>query len=398
VIAFSKQLRLAASLLVFLSILLTARPGDAGRHSGEGWKVLQEAFEIVDIRTVPTSPDLPVSTYKSAGSNPIPDALWRDYTPPPPYLKNTTRNLQFNESRFLASPGEPLGTTRYVTTPDGYTWGAMSLAVNALWPYNPAQYSGPAAVNTYYAGNLVVTPPPGVVKVTANFKAQDIKFWANKDGLRTGTRGAVPLDRYFVTDQWGNEYVMHASEKSTQQEVAAAFRAAVLPPGWTKSTRRLNKDLILRPAEGADRSFHYLVFRDSADNSYHQIGWSPRGSLAAQVEGMPIWGGQDNDVLAGDAGGIRNDLMHGAAGNDRLLPGLGNDEVWGDDGIDTVVLPGRFSDWTLIDLSADFTQLTLSGPDGTNTKRIAHCEFLRFDDVQLPVRALNGRPRAGGGR
>src|SRR5439155_414662 len=84
-------------------------------------------------------------------------------------------------------------------------------------------------VNTYYAGSLVVTPPPGVVKVTANYKGQNIKFWANENGVRTGTPGAVPLDRYFVTDQWGNEYIMHASGQLDQSQVAAAFEAAVLP-------------------------------------------------------------------------------------------------------------------------------------------------------------------------
>src|SRR6266567_4674553 len=132
------------------------------------WKVLEEAHEIINIEPVLAGhPEEPLATYKSAGSNPIPDDLWPAYTPPLPYTKNTTRNLQFNESQFIASPGAPIGTTTYVTTPDGYTWGAMSLAINALWPYHPAQYSGLPAVNTYYAGNLVVTPPPGVVKVTA---------------------------------------------------------------------------------------------------------------------------------------------------------------------------------------------------------------------------------------
>src|SRR5881397_2900588 len=112
------------------------------------WKVLEEAHEIINIGTVLAAhPEEPVATYKSAGSSPIPDDLWPAYVPPLPYLKNTTRNLQFNESQFLASPGEPIGTTTYVTTPDRYTWGAMSLAINAIWPYNPTQYSGPAAVN-----------------------------------------------------------------------------------------------------------------------------------------------------------------------------------------------------------------------------------------------------------
>jgi hypothetical protein len=362
-----------------------------GRHQNDGtWALLEEAHEIINIKTVLTKPQEPVATYKSAGDNPIPDELWPDFQPPAPYIKNTTRNLQFNESQFLASPGEPVGTTTYVTTEDGFTWAAMSVAINAMWPYDPADYSGFAAQNAYYAGNLIVNPLPGVVKITANYKGQNMKFWANEDGEAPGTPGAVPLDRHFVIDQWGNEYIMHASGELDQGAVAAAFAAAVLPPGWEKSTRQLAEDLILRPAEGADGSFHYLVWRDSADNTYHQIGWSPTGSLSAQVEGMPIWGGQGNDVLAGDAGGIRDDLMHGGGGNDLFRPGFGNDEIWGDAGVDTVVLPGRRSDYEIRELSDDLSHLVLSHPLA-GIKTIRHCEFLIFDDKTVPVKALHSR-------
>jgi hypothetical protein len=354
------------------------------------WRLLQEAHEIIDITNVlKGAPQLPVATYKSAGDNPIPDALWPDYVPPLPLIKNTTRNLQFNESQFIASPGEPIGSTRYLFTPDGYTWGAMSEAINALWPYVAADYLPPSNINTYFAGNFEVSPPPGVVKVTANYKAQNMLFWANEGGERKGARGAVPLDRYFVEDQWGNLYIMHASGKLDQADVPGAFADAILPPGWTKSVRQLKQDLILNPAQGADGSFHYLVIRDSADNTYHQIGWSPRGSLMAQIPGMPIWGGEDNDTLAGDAGGVRDDVMHGASGNDVLVPGLGNDEIWGDDGIDTVVLSGRKSQWEILDRSDDWSYVELAGPAGF--KVIHDCEFLRFDDGQLPIAAFRGR-------
>jgi hypothetical protein len=91
--------------------------------------------------------------------------------------------------------------------------------------------------------------------------------------VATGGPGAVPLERYFVTDQSGNEYIMHAAGVE-QSEVAQRFEYAVLPPGWAKSVRRLKKDLILQPAAGAHGTFHDLVFRDSADNTDHQARWS----------------------------------------------------------------------------------------------------------------------------
>jgi hypothetical protein len=211
-----------------------------------------------------------------------------------------------------------------------------------------------------------------------------MKFWANENGVAPGTPGAVPLDRYFVTDQWGNEYVMHASGKLDQSDVPQAYADAVLPPGWTKFTRHLDEDLILNPAEGSDGTYHYLVWRDSADNTYHQTRWSGDGSLAAQVEGMPIWGGQSDDFIAGDAGGVWDDLIHGAGGDDTIAPGRGNDEVWGDAGIDTIVLSGNRRDYSLVASSADLTNLVIA--NDVDTKTIYFAEFLSFDDGTVSVK------------
>jgi len=353
---------------MLLSARLFLKPAFAAAHlvlfvgiSSADFVPLEEAKEIIDGSTILTNPELPLNTYKSADdpNNPgkeISDATWTGYTPPLPYVKNTTRNLQFNESEFIASPGAPVGVTNYIETSDGYTWASMSMAINALWPYNAADYSGLAAVNPYYAGNIVVTPDAGVVKVTANFKAQNMKFYANEGGVTSDTPGAVKLDRYLVTDEWGNTYIMHASGQLDQADVPGAFSDAVLPTGWTKQTIQLDEDLILNPAEGADGSYHYLVFRDSADNTYHQLGWDSQGiSLAAQVDGMPIWGGQTNDLLLGDVTGVRDDLIHGAGGNDTIQGGLGNDEIWGDAGIDTVVFSDSLLSYSVLDYADDLT-------------------------------------------
>ena len=101
----------------------------------------------------------------------------------------------------------------------------------------------------------------------------------------------------------------------------AAFNAAVLPSGWKKITRTLEEDKFLHPAEGSDGSFHYLVFRDSTDNTYHQTKWSNRGNLEGVVDGsaMPIWGGQDANVIRGDQGDKDDDTIHGAGGNDDAI-------------------------------------------------------------------------------
>ncbi len=299
------------------------------------WVPLQEAFEIVDISPIVRDPQNAVRTYKNGGDDPIPQDVWEaGYQPPLPYLKNTTRNLQFDESSFIASPGEPEGVTSFITTSDGYTWGYMSNAINALWPFDEADYAGttPPITDPYTAGNFVITPPAGVVKVTTNYKAQYMKFFAADP--ETGE----PLERYFVTDAWGNVYVMHASSAPDPEAVSQAFEAAALPDGWTKAVRTLDEDLVLEPARSSDGLYHYLVIRDSADNTYHQIGWGAAGSLQAQVEGMPVWGGESDDVLLPDR--RWDNLAYGAGGDDRIVSGRGSDTLSGDAGADTLVAGG----------------------------------------------------------
>lgn len=269
------------------------------------WVPISVAYEIIYIGNALSNPKTFLQTYKSGGTNPITTEDEFDaYIPPPDYTKNTPRYLQFNESVFLASPGEPVGTTTYITTegtPSGYTWGGMSNVINAMWPYDPSQYpSPPSNLGPFEAGNFTTTPPAGVVKVTSNYKAQYMKFYANENGVPPGTPGAVPILRFFILDPWGNEYIMQASAHDTPAEVQSAFEAAVLPEGFTKIQRYLEKDLILMPAIGPGNTFHYQILRDNENSTYHQNRWSSEGVTPAnmvQAVGMPIWGGLNNDHI-----------------------------------------------------------------------------------------------------
>lgn len=56
-------------------------------------------------------------------------------------------------------------------------------AINARWPYDGSQDESLPSRNAYYAGNLVETPPPGVVKVTANDAS--IVLASRKHGRKT---------------------------------------------------------------------------------------------------------------------------------------------------------------------------------------------------------------------
>lgn len=60
-----------------------------------------------------------------------------------------------------------------------------------------------------------------------------------------------------------------------------------------------------------------------------------------------IYGNEDHDTLEG---GLRDDSMYGGVGNDTLIPfsdPLGDDSVFGEDGIDTVDYSGETKDLTL---------------------------------------------------
>jgi len=248
------------------------------------WTPLTVSYEIIYTANALDHPTDFLQTYKDAGSNPINGTEWETYTPPEGYTKNTTRYLQFDESISLGGPGDPIGTETYITTPDGYTWGAISNVINAMWPWEEG--------NPFEAGNLVLTPPPGVVKVSTNYKGQLMKYYAKNNG--------EPIARYFVTDEWGNEYLMQASDYSSAEDTAAAFAAAVLPEGWHKETRFLSQDLVLHPARGPNNTFEYTLIRDNQNNTYNQIYWSPSGTnITAQIQasGMPIWGGLNENVL-----------------------------------------------------------------------------------------------------
>lgn len=287
------------------------------------WLPISVSYEIIYIGGIALAPNTFVKAYKEGGSNPITEAEWDDYTPPTGYTKNTTRYLQFNESIYITSPGYPNGITEYIETEDGYTWGLISNVINAMWPYDSSQYSGISADGPYYAGNYTTDVPSGVVKVSANYKAQKMKFYACENGVPVGTPGAVPILRYYVIDQWGNKYIMHASDYSTPDEVTQSFEAAILPDGWTKLAEYLDEDFILYPAQGAANTYEYNLVRDDQGNTYHQMYWNPdlqggATTVTSQIEeaGMPIWGGQSNDTLT--AAQSFNNVLYGGGGTNQF--------------------------------------------------------------------------------
>jgi hypothetical protein len=337
------------------------------------WNPLSEAHEIVDLGQMyaaPQSITAIIPTYFGSGTNPVPDNLWfGSYAPPSPYSKNSTRNLQFNAQYFIGSPGVPIGTTSFITTSDGYTWAGMSTTHNAMTPFQASDYTGstPPVLNAFSAGNWILTPVAGVVKLTINYKAQNMQFYARQNNDPTQAQ----ITRYFVKDAYDNLYLMHASGSSDPAQALANFNAATLPPGWKRFATVLPQNLVITPSTGSNNLMEYTLLRDDKDSTYHQVYWSTKGLPAQDVTGpMEIWGGNTSDTLFGAPG---HDIYAGA-GNDTIRVGSGSHYIDGGTGVDTCLYEGSPADYTIVQLANG--QYSITGKTGVDT--LNSIEILQF--------------------
>ena len=118
-------------------------------------------FEIAYLGNVGSDYKGPTQVYLAGGTNPMTAAAWDAYVPPDGYIKNTTRNVEFNSQDVLTSPDSTTGET-YITTSDDYTWLFVAETVSANWPFDAADYTTSYS-SVYEAAALTTTPPPGVV-------------------------------------------------------------------------------------------------------------------------------------------------------------------------------------------------------------------------------------------
>lgn len=348
---------------------LTYPPNGASYPSGY-WTLISEAFEIVDQGAIlppnQTSTTATLITYKEGGSNQISSSAWNGgYLPPSPYSKNTTRYLQFNATYFISSPGQPAGTTTYITTSDGYTWMTLSTVHNAMTNWSASSY--PGTVNAFQAGNYITTPVAGSVKWTSNYKAQNMLFYANQNN----SSSQAQILRYFIKDAYGNIYIMHASGAAASADQQTNFNNSKLPTGWVKYAGYLPSDLVLTPAMGVNNAYQYNIFRDNLDSTYHQVYWGGH-SPAEFIDGpMEIWGGNTADTLYGAPG---HDIYAGG-GDDTINPGNGTHFIDGGAGIDTVVYDEAKSNYTITKLAN--SQYSVGKPDGS-IDTLNSVEILKF--------------------
>jgi hypothetical protein len=106
-------------------------------------------------------------------------------------------------------------------------------------------------------------------------------------------------------------------------------------------------------------------------------------TFAGNASGNLIYGGDGIDLLDGNAG---NDAIFGELGADTLNGGLGNDTLNGGSNVDTGVVRGLRSAYTVTQTSTGVFQVV--GPDGTDI--LTAIEFLQFDDQILRLRPGTG--------
>lgn len=345
----------------------------------------ETAYEIAYLGNLGTNYTGPIQVYLAGGSNPISADAWASYVPPPGYIKNTPRNLQFNSQIMFSSP-DSTGYT-YITTSDGYTWEYIASTVSSNWPFNPADYPGQNYTSGYEAAALQTTPPPGEIKWTDNTKNQQMTFYARDSSGK-------PIERYFITDPWGDRFMMQASGTTDSSQVQSNFESAVLPAGWTRSIGFLKHNLTLMPAYSSDGTPNYNLIRDSADDSFNQISWGRRGwGVAQMIAGMPVWGGTNGNAIRMNP--TFNNVVYAAGGNDRIhVAGLVN-TIYGDGGRDTAIFPGRRSRYTITHSTSDATEVIVTprGPAATtHVTTLYDVEHIRFGGpVPRRVRGIGGQ-------
>ena len=214
----------------------------------------------------------------------------------------------------------------------GYTWFYGTVFQQAFIPDN--FFPG---IDPFYSA-ATQTLAAGQMSMLVNDKNQYEVFPEKNDK-------GEKITYYFIEDPWGNEYVaqgtntrdVNSSEPGSAKALSDLFSASVLPNGWVKSSRELDKDYVLKPATGDDGSYQELKYNSVSDHQdilYYQTSWSDSGKLPAMmIQGMPAWNNDDDGIMLGSKIG---DDMHGAAGNDVLKGKKGNDLLFGNAGADTI--------------------------------------------------------------
>ena len=271
------------------------------------------------------------------GDNPVPPQQWESFQPDAGFEKIDLKNAFFDTSikTFGSSPNQAKNADNefvFMKDSQGYTWFYGTIFQQAFIP--DGLFPG---IDPFYAA-ATQSLDEGQMSMLVNDKNQyEIFPEKNSDGEK--------ITYYFIEDPWGNEYLaqgtntsdVDSSKPGSAKSLSELFSSSVLPDGWKKTARELDKDFVLEPATGDDGTYQELKYNSVSDHQdilYYQVGWSTSGKLPAMmIQGMPAWNNDEDGQLIGSK--IADD-MHGAGGNDLLKGKKGDDMLFGDAGGDTL--------------------------------------------------------------
>ena len=255
---------------------------------------------------------------------PLPDSEFDSYQPDSGFVLNTGLRTPLFSGPFLSSPLQPDGEYTYIADSYGYTWLCNTFNYMAVAPFNRKDYS-PGI--TRYSAALTGYTPEGSIQLVVNDKNQPQTFVAKDEN------GDL-IDRYFATDKHGNSFILGSIDTKYAGDPRAAFEAAVLPKGWTKTIKTFDSDYTIVPGYGDGNRCNYNQFRDNLTNNYFQVSFAKDGaSIYRGIPGLALPGGNASDTIIGS--GLA-EIIYGAQGDDRLIGLGGNDQIWGDDGDDLI--------------------------------------------------------------
>jgi hypothetical protein len=173
----------------------------------------------------------------SAGANPIPLDKWDDFKPSLPYLKNINRHLLFQQTAFYRSPNTDVNCK-----------DADCIKVREYKNYTWVEIAKPICVDFVGGKTDMLKPEKGHLVIKTIQKCQTVMF---TDSI------------YQLTDNKGNYYVMHATEKGEPDTTV------ILPSGWTITKVILKEPLIISPFGGGNECY-YNIIGDNLGQGYHQ--------------------------------------------------------------------------------------------------------------------------------
>lgn len=319
-----------------------SRPFDILR-SKAGYEPTSEndGLEIADLTQVGANFQGYTYVYISYPPNPISPSAFETWSQHG-WIQNTPRHPVFNYQRLLGSPDSTEESLTLYTDDYGYTWGYIAQIQNADWPFHPSYYPPPKPKSAWQAGATVINTPDGVVKYSYINKNQLYIYQA----INPDTHQAIIC--YFLTDEWGNEYIMKSSNKEndTPEKILSAFQSAVLPSGWGKSIGYLPQNFYGYPIQN-NLTQAYQDLRDSRDNAYTQIVWGKKGKSVPQQIGypMPIYASNKGALVKGNKEG--SSLMYGGISNDQFYPAAGGNMINGGYGTNGVFYRGNMNQYTI---------------------------------------------------